>query len=77
MKPLLLGGFDEALSMVGLRKLAVLKEDVQDATSRGVYDNIAAFISKAGIVIPPECVCECGCQKVPTKGEAAATTPAA
>ena len=68
---------DNGLSLIGMRKLAVLKDNVQEASNRGVFDNIAEFISKAGIVIPEECVCQCGCQKIPTKGEAAATTAAA
>merc|ERR1711962_306780 len=70
------GALDNALGLVGLRNLAVLKEDVQEATNRGVFDNIAAFISKAGIVIPEECVCECGCQRIPTKPAATPASPA-
>merc|ERR1712055_541262 len=70
------GALDNALGLVGLRNLAVLKEDVQEATNRGVFDNIAALISKAGIVIPEECVCECGCQRIPTKPAATAAAPA-
>jgi len=70
------GALDNALGLVGLRNLAVLKEDVQEATNRGVFDNIAAFISKAGIVIPEECVCECGCQRIPTKPAATTAAPA-
>merc|ERR1711915_1047202 len=64
------GALDNALSLVGLRKLAMLKEDVQEASNRGVFDNIAKFISE-------ECVCQCGCQMIPTRAEVAATTAAA
>ena len=74
---IIVGALDNALSLVGLRKLAMLKEDMQEASNRGVFDNIAQFISAAGIVIPEECVCQCGCQMIPTKAEVAATTAAA
>ena len=74
---LFLGALDNALGMIGLRNLAILKEGVQEASDRGVLDKVTEFISKAGIVIPEECVCQCGCQKVPTKAEAVATTAAA
>jgi len=70
------GSLDNALALIGMRNLAVLKEDVKEATSRGVFDNIAAFIAKAGIVIPEECVCECGCQRIPTKAAATTAAPA-
>merc|ERR1711887_130133 len=70
------GSLDNALALIGMRNLAVLKEDVKEATSRGVFDSIAAFIAKAGIVIPEECVCECGCQRIPTKAAATMAAPA-
>jgi len=70
------GALDNALALVGMRNLAILKEGVQEASDRGVLDKVTEFIAKAGIVIPEECVCQCGCQKIPTKAEAAATTAA-
>merc|ERR1712215_626703 len=68
------GAFDNALGMIGLRNLAILKDNVQEASNRGILDKITEFIAKAGVVIPEECVCECGCQKIPTKPEAVITT---
>merc|ERR1712215_329675 len=70
------GAFDNALGLVGLRNLAILKDNVKEASDRGILDKITEFIAKAGVVIPEECVCECGCQKIPTKSEAVATTAA-
>merc|ERR1711892_682786 len=54
-----------------------LPTKVQEASNRGVFDNIAEFIAKAGIVIPEECICECGCQRIPTKAAATTAAPAA
>jgi len=70
------GAFDNALGLIGLRNLAILKDNVKEASDRGILDKITEFIAKAGVVIPEECVCECGCQKIPTKSEAVATTAA-
>lgn len=70
------GALDNALALIGMRNLAILKEGVQEASDRGVLDKVTDFIAKAGIVIPTECVCQCGCQKVPTKSGEAATTAA-
>merc|ERR1711892_327507 len=71
------GALDEGLALIGMRNLAKLKDDVQEASNRGVFDNIAEFITKAGIVIPEECICECGCQRIPTKAAATTAAPAA